>query len=289
MTCGVNTTEIIPGHMASPARYSFQRVIRPLLKKFISQEDRRILDFGCGAGVWRFLFDEEASREIKYVGFDIVDSGFAEKKDRNVEFLLADGRFTPFRDKSFDFVFCNAVFEHIPEDCRAVSESFRVLKPGKYCCVIVPTNLTPVYDELPYLPLRLMGRHAGHGEHYYSRWHIVKLLETLGFEIECITFSLGFFGLILKTLYMYPRILRWYGTLFTNKLLNRNRYFNRYGYSGTWNAKSKAELQRICKEEGKAPSTGHRLYIKPLEFAVLLDGRIPIPLGGEWCIFAKKP
>ncbi len=146
----MDANEIIPGHMASPARYSFQRVVRPLIRKFVSQEDRMILDFGCGSGVWRFLFDEK-----KYVGFDIVDSQFAGKKDENTDFLLADGRFLPFRDESFDFVFCHACFEYIAEDYRAASESFRVLRPGKYCCVIVPTNLTLIYNEWHYLPSHL--------------------------------------------------------------------------------------------------------------------------------------
>lgn len=286
MSAGLNSSEIVPGHMASPARYSFVRVVRPLIERFLTEEGRIILDFGCGTGVWRFLFDVEKT----YVGFDAADAQFAEKVDRNTRFLLADGRFTPFRDESFDFVFCNAVFEHIEEDYRAASESFRVLKRGKYCCVIVPTSLSPIYDEWPFLPARLVGRREGHhGEHYYSRRHIVELLEASGYEIEYLTFSLGFWGLVLKTLYVYSRIPRWYGTRFVNKLLTRTYRFNLVGDSRAWQARSRVELQRICEEEGKNLSIGHKMYRRLLEIAVVLDQRIPIPIGGEWCVLAKKP
>ena len=36
----------------------------------------------------------------------------------------------PYRNESFDLVVCNHVLEHVPDDRRALSEIFRILKPG---------------------------------------------------------------------------------------------------------------------------------------------------------------
>ena len=36
----------------------------------------------------------------------------------------------PMKEKSFDFVICNHVLEHVHDDMKALGELFRVLKPG---------------------------------------------------------------------------------------------------------------------------------------------------------------
>ena len=35
----------------------------------------------------------------------------------------------PFKDDSYDVIFCNHVLEHIPDDTKAMQELYRVLKP----------------------------------------------------------------------------------------------------------------------------------------------------------------
>jgi len=44
----------------------------------------------------------------------------------------------PFESNSFDVILCNHVLEHIPEDKKALSELYRVLKPGGYGIFQVP-------------------------------------------------------------------------------------------------------------------------------------------------------
>jgi ubiquinone/menaquinone biosynthesis C-methylase UbiE len=36
----------------------------------------------------------------------------------------------PFENESFDIIFCNHVLEHIEDDAKAMSELYRVLRPG---------------------------------------------------------------------------------------------------------------------------------------------------------------
>ncbi len=47
----------------------------------------------------------------------------------------------PFEDNSFDWVFCNHVLEHIPNDTKAMQELFRVLKPGGTGIFQIPQDL----------------------------------------------------------------------------------------------------------------------------------------------------
>lgn len=46
----------------------------------------------------------------------------------------------PFADASFDWVLCNHVLEHIPNDTKAIQELFRVLKPGGTALLQVPLD-----------------------------------------------------------------------------------------------------------------------------------------------------
>ncbi len=44
----------------------------------------------------------------------------------------------PFKDHSFDFIICNHVLEHIPNDTKAMQELYRVLAPSGTAIVQVP-------------------------------------------------------------------------------------------------------------------------------------------------------
>lgn len=52
--------------------------------------------------------------------------------------IKADLTDLPFVENTFDMVICNHVLEHIPEDRKAMSEIYRVLKPGGMAILQVP-------------------------------------------------------------------------------------------------------------------------------------------------------
>jgi len=66
---------------------------------------------------------------IDYVTADI-ESPLAEVK--------LDIQDMPFNDNTFDAVLCNHVFEHIPDDKKAMREVLRVMKPGAWAVLQVP-------------------------------------------------------------------------------------------------------------------------------------------------------
>lgn len=51
-----------------------------------------------------------------------------------------DVREMPFGDNSFDIIFCNHLLEHIEEEDKALSELYRVMKPGGWGIMQVPIN-----------------------------------------------------------------------------------------------------------------------------------------------------
>lgn len=48
----------------------------------------------------------------------------------------------PFDDNSFDFILCNHVLEHIPDDSKAMQELYRILKPGGTGIFQIPQDLS---------------------------------------------------------------------------------------------------------------------------------------------------
>ena len=46
----------------------------------------------------------------------------------------------PFEDNTFDVLFCNHVMEHVEDDVACMKEVYRVLKPGGFAILQVPSN-----------------------------------------------------------------------------------------------------------------------------------------------------
>ncbi len=71
----------------------------------------------------------------------------------------------PFEDESMDVIICNHVMEHIPDEHKALSEMYRVLKKGGVAVINVPldesrgqTFENPEYNT-PELRLKYFGQH----------------------------------------------------------------------------------------------------------------------------------
>ncbi|MFT5749763.1 MAG: SAM-dependent methyltransferase [Ancylomarina sp.] len=62
----------------------------------------------------------------------------------DLESPIADVHFDiqeiPFSDETYDVVICNHVLEHVDDDAKAMSEMYRILKPGGFAILQVPQN-----------------------------------------------------------------------------------------------------------------------------------------------------
>lgn len=52
-----------------------------------------------------------------------------------------------FPEDAFDAVVANHVLEHVVEDRQAMSEVFRILKPGAWAILMIPAIIADVTDE----------------------------------------------------------------------------------------------------------------------------------------------
>lgn len=84
-------------------------------------KEKWVLDAGCGAG--RFL-DAVSKSEAQIVGIDIssaIDAAKANLEGRdNVHFVQASIYDLPFRDGTFDFVYCIGVIQHTPDPPESI-------------------------------------------------------------------------------------------------------------------------------------------------------------------------
>ncbi len=92
-------------------------------------------------------------------------------------------------DNRFDLIICNHVFEHIEEDCKAMKELYRVLKPGGIAVLQVPISmkLKNTYEDssadTPEKRLAVFGQ-RDHVRIYGMDY--TKRLSEAGFRVEII-------------------------------------------------------------------------------------------------------
>jgi SAM-dependent methyltransferase len=97
-------------------------------------------------------------------------------------------------DASWDVLICNHVFEHIPDDRRAMREMYRVLKPGGWAVVSVPVREQPETLEDPAVdtPEERVER-FGRFDHVrsYGWKDFADRLTEAGFEVTIERFGQG--------------------------------------------------------------------------------------------------
>lgn len=140
-----------------------------------------VLDVGCGFG---HSFEALATRfkPKKIIGCDPVDE-LQERAGPSaaacacpVELCQDNAASMGFESNSFDMVFCHQTFHHIVAQEEAMSEFFRVLKPGG---VLLFAESTKAYIHS--LPIKLLFRHPMHVQRTYQEY--VAMIRGAGFEL----------------------------------------------------------------------------------------------------------
>ena len=100
-----------------------------------------ILDIGCGNG------RNMTYPDYNFTGIDSSKEFIKMCEKRNLRVILGDMTQLPFEDNSFDAVLSIASFHHLTTKKRrnlAMSEIYRVLKPGGKCVMSVWSKEQPV-------------------------------------------------------------------------------------------------------------------------------------------------
>lgn len=148
-----------------------------LLRPYI---EGNILEVGCGIGNLTLYFKQigdltcidKNSIFIQHMKIDYPELEL-------YDFDITDNRVLSLNNKNFDTVVCVNVLEHIKEDDLALSNMFRLLKPGGRLLLYVPA-LNLIYGRLD--------KGLGHFQRY-DKLILEKKLKGVGFHIEKVFFS----------------------------------------------------------------------------------------------------
>ncbi len=162
-------------------RWVFRERLRVCLNMIETGAKGVVLDVGTGSGILLKTLDELGLS----VGIDTLNLSAAQKtleheSIKNATLIQADACRLPFRDKSFDYVLCVSVLDHIPDMKAVLSEIKRLLKPnGKL--------IVGIENETPLMPLFVIYARIVRGWklpfrgkliHVYSPDEVLKILGS---------------------------------------------------------------------------------------------------------------
>jgi SAM-dependent methyltransferase len=161
------------GHPSYVWRFGQDRRL-DLMRRHAMLDDQRILDVGCGLGMYVRQF-RSFSAEVYGVDVDPEKVAQASRELPNIQTAPAEE--LPFPDDRFDVVLLHEVLEHVTDDRLALAEALRVTDPGGRVLVFVPNRWYPFethgaywrgqyhFGNIPlvnYLPNRWRNRLAPH-------------------------------------------------------------------------------------------------------------------------------
>jgi len=151
------------------------------INEHIPSEIKTVLDFGCASGYFYDVFRHLLKNILGYVGADYSDEmvKLARQNYPDVYFFVDDVRNITLPDKSQDFVFSNAVLEHVPEWRKGFTELCRIT--SKYLMLSkMPTDdesfstiEKEIYGGIPVFFNK------------FNRSDIIELARNEGFSLVC--------------------------------------------------------------------------------------------------------
>tara|TARA_R100001369_G_scaffold21881_3_gene39752 strand:+ start:57352 stop:58119 length:768 start_codon:yes stop_codon:yes gene_type:complete len=156
--------------------------------------------------LWLYLKNESAifSAPLKLLHFAPEQAFYKRfRKMKNLEYTttdlnspLADVKADicnlPFDDNSFDFILCNHVLEHIPDDTKAMKELYRILRPGGTAILQIPQDLqrANTFEDNSITSRKERAKIFGQYDHVrvYGRDYFEKL-RSIGFKVEEVDYT----------------------------------------------------------------------------------------------------
>jgi len=142
------------------------------------------LDVGCNVGRHLKLMP------LKSVGVDIIAPPPDLKTDYRVLVYDLNNIPWPFKDESFDVVFCSHVIEHLRSPYDVLKEFHRILKRGGKLILGIPNPNCVYFDFYP------LSKDRSWSDHIYS-WtqkQAIRFITNCGFSVEKMYCNFPFLG-----------------------------------------------------------------------------------------------
>ena len=139
--------------------FGLHRAWKKHLCNLLVNKNAKLLDCAAGSGDVALSFYKDAKKlygEPKVTISDINEDMLAKAKEKcakdnifDIDFVCADAQTLPFEDNSFDYYTISFGIRNVSDRSRALSESFRVLKPGaSFFCLEFSPITTPIVKDL---------------------------------------------------------------------------------------------------------------------------------------------
>jgi Methylase involved in ubiquinone/menaquinone biosynthesis len=144
----------------------------------------KVLEIAPGPGY--FCIELAKLGSYKITGLDISKSFVeiarknARDADLKIDFREGNASAMPFEDNMFDFTFCQAAFKNFSEPVKAISEMYRVLRPGGVS-VIADLRRDASPEEID---REVRGMGLGPFNQFLVRWTFDQMLLKSAYSVD---------------------------------------------------------------------------------------------------------
>ena len=173
----------------SPAgKMRWQRRVK-MLTAHLKKTDQ-VLEIGCGTGYFtREIVKTGAMVTAIDISPELLDIAKKEIASDNVRFMIDNAYNMSFPNNSFDSIVGSSVLHHL-EIGKAITEMFRVLKPGGSMFFTEPNMMNPQIALQKNIPALKRKLGDSPDETAFFRWNLSKLMQNAGFtQIKIVPFD----------------------------------------------------------------------------------------------------
>ena len=160
-------------------------------------KDGLTLDNGCGVGYLADFLSKD-----KMIGVDLSKEMINKAKKRANRLVCGDSQRLPFKDETFDVIFCRSLLHHLPNTQDGINEMKRILKINGEIVVS-----EPIQSILNIIPRKLIKK-GRHFSEVHKDFKATKLIEM--FQDKFAIKTVKYFGYFAYPILGFPDVVDLY-------------------------------------------------------------------------------